>query len=105
MKAHDQVAVGALRSALGAVDNAEAVDASHAPAQQPGVIAGGVAGLGAGEVPRLVLGEEDVAAIVRAEVAARRAPAAEYEAAGHADRADRLRAEAAAVEAVLDEPG
>ena len=35
MKARDSVAVAALRSVLGAIDNAEAVDAARAP--QPGV--------------------------------------------------------------------
>lgn len=54
MKARDAVAVSALRSALAAIDNAEAVDAAQAP--PPTVvdsdIACSVGGLLAGEVER-----------------------------------------------------
>gem|GEM_PF-809311 len=60
MKARDAVAVGALRAVIAAIDNAEAADPAHAPAQQPGPIAGGVKGLGAGEVPRRTLGDAEV---------------------------------------------
>jgi uncharacterized protein len=102
MKRRDAAAVGALRTALGAIDNAEAVDPSGAPPVQAGVIAGGVAGLGAGDVARRELDEDDIAGIVRAEVAERLAAAAEYDDAGQGERADRLRAEAAALTAVLD---
>lgn len=51
MRERQADAVAALRETLAAIDNAEAIDASAAPPVQHGVIAGGVAGLGAGEVP------------------------------------------------------
>jgi uncharacterized protein YqeY len=95
MKARDTIAVSALRSALAAIDNAEAVDCSDAPSIERGTIARGVAGLGAGEVPRRVLSDREVTQIVLAQVAEWRATAAEYERAGRDDHANRLRAEAA----------
>lgn len=96
MKARDMTAVAALRSALGAIDNAEAVDAARAPTVNIGDadIANSAVGLGAGDVERLVLTETQMADIVRAEVADRRAAAADYERAGRHDRAERLRGEA-----------
>src|SRR5262245_1831305 len=84
LKARDRVAVAALRSALGAIDNAQAVEAPPAPLSG-GVIAGAVTGLGAGEAPRRELSECDIAAIVRGEVADRRAAAEDYERAGRLD--------------------
>ena len=83
-----------VRSALGAIENAQAADASAAPAQQPGRIAGGVAGLGAGEVPRRELSDAEAVAIVRTQIGEWLAAAAGYERAGEAEAATRLRAEA-----------
>lgn len=60
-------AVAALRVALAAIDNAEAAGPSAAPPLQHGVIAGGVAGLGAGEVPRKMLSTEAATMIVERE--------------------------------------
>jgi uncharacterized protein YqeY len=94
LKARDQTAVAALRSALAAIDNAHAVPAPPAP-RSGGVVAGAVSGLGAGDAPRRDLSDGDIASIVRAEVADRRAAAADYERAGRADAAARLSAEAA----------
>ena len=91
LKARDAVAVSALRSALAAVENAGAVEASHAPSPGSGPIAGAVAGLGASEVERRPV---DVRAVVAAEVEHRRAAAREYVDLGRPDRADRLTAEA-----------
>jgi uncharacterized protein YqeY len=65
LKARDQEAVPALRSALSAIGNAEA--------------------------ERRHLTEADVAAIVRAEAAEREAAASQYERAGHAGQAAGLR--------------
>jgi uncharacterized protein YqeY len=95
MKARDAIAVAAFRSALGAIDNAEAADPSDAPVIQPGVIAGGVAGLGAGEVPRRLLSDEQATEIVRGQIANWQAAAADCEEAGRQDYAARLHAEAA----------
>ena len=110
MKERDTVAASALRSALSAIANAEAVSlpaASSGPparsaAQSSPHFAGAVAGLGAAEVSRREVTEDESAAIAAAEAADRRAAARDYQAAGHADRADRLRREAQAIEAALD---
>jgi uncharacterized protein len=48
-------------------------------------------------------GEDDVAAIVRREAEERLAAAASYDGVGHDDRAERLRAEADALAAFLDD--
>ena len=103
MRERDTVAVAALRSALGAIDNAEAVDPGQrvAPAASHPRLAGTLAGLGAGEVPRRELTEPELEAVVRAEVAERAAAAAEFERAGRTDRGSQLRAEAAVLAAAL----
>ena len=82
-----------MRSTLAAIANAEAVPA---PATSTPLV-----GLGAGEAARRHLSQEDVLQIVRAEIAERMAVAAEYERLGRIDAADRLRAEAAALEHLL----
>jgi uncharacterized protein YqeY len=102
MKARDTTAVSALRSALGAIDNAQAADASEAPAAQSGVIAGGVAGLGAGEVARRALSESEIEALLRDEITERQSEAADRARTGHHDRAAALLAEAAVLLRVLD---
>jgi hypothetical protein len=103
LKARGAVAVAALRSALAAIDNAEAVEG--APAPRPAAadtrIAGTVGGLGAAEVERPSLTGAQMDAIVRAEVAEREAAARAYERAGRHDRAERSRAEAGVLSALL----
>ncbi|HWU89928.1 MAG TPA: hypothetical protein VN253_21850 [Kofleriaceae bacterium] len=84
-------AVAVLRETLAAIDNAEAAESSAAPPVQHGVIAGGVAGLGAGEVPRRMLSAEAVTAIVESEVQERRDAATTYSALGRHDEATTLR--------------
>jgi uncharacterized protein YqeY len=64
-----------------------------------------VAGLHAAEVPRRVLSEDDVRAIVAREVTDRRAAAETYRAAGRPDRAQTVLAEADLLTAHLDVPG
>ncbi len=98
MRARQPDAVAVLRSTLAAIDNAEAADASAGPKVQDGVIAGGVAGLGAGEVARRALGAAEVLAVVERELSELRAAAASYEALGRADEAATLRAKLAALE-------
>jgi uncharacterized protein len=112
MKERDTVAMSALRSALGAIANAEAVPLQEAPAGPSAAppappsenvpIAGSVAGLGGAEIDRRVLTEDEATAIAAAEAADRRAAARDYQAAGHADRAARLLREAQAIESALD---
>ena len=94
MKRRDKVATAAARAALAAIDNAEASDAAAAPEAESGSIAGGVHGLGRGEVDRRSLSIDEVEAIVRREIAERRAAAVEYRRAGVPERADLLDAEA-----------
>jgi hypothetical protein len=114
MKARDRVAVAALRSALAAIANAEAVDPPQPPppAQRPDhggsgsgpAFAGAVAGLGATEVERRRLSGVQVEEVVRAEVAERETAAAGYERAGQLEHAERLRAEAKVLTSYLDQP-
>ena len=121
MKARDRVAVAALRSALAAIANAEAVDPSrasppaarspdpgpsaeppdprtgHQEAAGPGgdpPFAGTVAGVGATEMERRGLTGEQVEEVVRAEIAERETAAAGYEHTGQLEHAERLRGEA-----------
>lgn len=102
IKARDTVAVAALRSALAAIDNAEAVTVDAAPsvAADPNV-AGSMVGLGAGEADRRVLSEADIIRLIRIEAEERRSAARDYERAGRHDRAARLLAEAAVLAAHL----
>jgi uncharacterized protein YqeY len=102
MKARDAAAVSALRTTLAAIANAEAVEAPAVP-ETTGRIAGARIGVGAGEAARAELSEEQIASIVRAEVAERVEAAADYERAGQAEPAERLRAEAAVLTAHLGE--
>ncbi len=94
MRARDKVAVSALRATLGALDNAEAVPVGEAELR--GVaLEQSPAGAGATEAVRRELSERDEEDVVRAEVAERLEAAAQLTAPAHADRAARLRAEAA----------
>jgi uncharacterized protein len=102
LKQRDTAAISALRSALAAIGNAEALPAPAAQGGEGGqYVAGSIAGLGAGEASRRVLTEAEIVGIVRTEIAERRVAAAHYEQAGHAARADRLRREADALAAVV----
>ena len=102
LKARDTGAVSALRSAMGAISNAEAVAPAARPAGTGSAhFAGTVAGLGAGEVQRRLLTEADAAAIVRQEAAEREAAASQYERGGRAAEAARLREGARALMAAL----
>ena len=116
LKTRDLVAAFALRSALGAIGNAEAVPATpDVPAPGSGAASGLVrtdspyvaqaaAGAGAAEVSRRPLSQADVSGIVRAEISERETTAGQYELAGHADRAARLRREAQILRQVLGGP-
>ncbi|QIM22219.1 GatB/YqeY domain-containing protein [Phycicoccus sp. HDW14] len=93
MRARDSTAVAALRSALAAVANAEALPVPDAPAA--GAIEQARVGVGAADAPRLELGEDDVRRIVRAEVTERESAAEVMAGHGRHDDVQRLRAEAA----------
>ena len=96
MKARDSVSVSALRSALAAIENAEAVDmtTNPPPATENSHIAGSVSGLGNAEVERRVLGDGEAERLVRDEAEERQSVARDLERAGCHQRAARLRAEA-----------
>jgi len=105
MRTRDVVAAFALRSALSAIGNAEAVPAANVPAPSAtsSHVAGAAAGVGAAEVPRRRLSEADISEIVRAEAAERVTAAGQCEHAEHPDRAERLRREARILLGVLGE--
>jgi uncharacterized protein YqeY len=126
MKARDQPAVTALRSALAAIDNAEAVDSAEATSTAEGhpavagqvtggevasrevtggEIAGAAVGLGAAEVERRTLTSAEMEAIVREEVAERQTAARAYERVGQSGQAERLRAEMVVLSAYLGDSG
>jgi uncharacterized protein len=93
LKARNAAAISALRLALSAIGNAEAVDPGPGRPAWTGSahFAGAVSGLGAGEAERRDLSEADVAMIVRAQAAERESAAAEYERSGYAEAAAGLR--------------
>ncbi|WP_285576968.1 hypothetical protein [Actinoallomurus iriomotensis] len=101
MRARDKVAVSALRSALAALDNAEAVPVDGSG---PRGLEQSPVGVGATEAVRRELSERGMADIVRAEAGERLEAAARLTAPAQADRATRLRAEAAVLMRFLDGP-
>jgi arsenate reductase (glutaredoxin) len=94
LRRRDAIAVSALRSALSAIGNAEAVTAPAATSTTSTHIAGSAAGLGAAETRRRELSEAEVSRILQAEISERLAAARGYDASGHPDRAQGLRQEA-----------
>ncbi|MFI9645669.1 hypothetical protein ACIHAA_05140 [Streptomyces sp. NPDC052040] len=104
MRARDKAAVSALRATLAALDNAEAAPVGEAELRGLALEQSPV-GAGATEVARRELSERGVVDVVRAEVAERLEVAARLTAPAHADRAARLRAEAAVLLGFLGDPG
>jgi uncharacterized protein YqeY len=84
------------------IDNAEAVDVSLAPRSQSGVIVGGVAGLGAGEVARRTITDDDVRVLLRDAITEREGAAAQYDELQRLDDAARLRMEIVVLARVLE---
>jgi uncharacterized protein len=101
MRARRAAAVSVLRDTLAAIDNAEAAELSAAPLVEAGVIAGGVAGLGTGDVARKSLTSEEVTGIVQRELAERREAAVQYVSLGRTEEAETLRAQADLLAALL----
>jgi hypothetical protein len=92
MKARDRVAAGALRSVLGAIDNAEAVEAPPtSTAATSEFVAGAVVGVGAAEADRRTLTVDQARAIVEQEITDRRAAIPAF--AGGGGRAEQRAAE------------
>jgi uncharacterized protein YqeY len=102
MKARDAIAVAALRSALSALANAEAVaplyDPTHVGSPH---VAGSREGVGGGDVPRARVTADRQCALLREQVRAWRSAADEASLGGRSDHAARLRAEAEVVERAL----
>ena len=103
MRDRDRVATAALRDAIAALDNAEAIDPVDDVTSAAGAyVAGGVVGLGAAEAERRVLDLVSQRAILRADMEARLDAAATYEHRGHPARGAQLRVEADVLRAVLE---
>lgn len=96
MKARDKDAVAALRTALAAIDNAEAVPvpAPAGPAASSEYVAGTSVGLGSAEAARRELTLDDLHTVLRAQIDEGLAEADTYAAHGRPDDADRLRRQA-----------
>jgi uncharacterized protein YqeY len=96
LSARDLVAASALRSALSAIANAEAIAPAETGSNRPSSehFAGAAAGLGAAEAARRELTETDIAEIVSAEINDRRSAADDYDRLDRPDQAARLRREA-----------
>ena len=103
MKQRDATAVAALRSALGAIDNAEAVAPAPLADTTDGPIAGASTGLGSAEAARRDLSEDEAVAVVQAEIADRLDASTLYQQAGKHDQAREVAAEAAVLVRVLDD--
>ena len=99
----DRIAVAALREAIAALDNAEAIQPDRDLQAETGeYVAGGVVGLGAAEAERRILDAEAQRAIVRAEIQTRLAAATTYEKHGRSARGAELRSGAEVLLAALD---
>lgn len=105
MKARERDTVSALRTAIAALDNAEAVEVAddpHAASRATSEhVAGASVGVGAAETARRTLTADDVRGVLRAQIAERTTEADQYEALGQADAAARLRREADALRPYL----
>jgi uncharacterized protein YqeY len=101
MKARDTPAVEAIRTALAAIDNAEAVEIADTTAFTVSRIAGSAGALGAAERSRRSLTEDEMAELVEREATDRRAAAEGYEQEGYPERAEELRTSAAVLDGLL----
>jgi uncharacterized protein YqeY len=100
MKRRDAVLLPVLRATLAALDNAEAVPVTDSG---PAALQATPVGVGVREAERRELSEDDVHRVVRAEILERQTAARDFERAGHPAPAEKLRAEATALAAFVDE--
>jgi hypothetical protein len=102
MKARDADALAALRTAIAAIDNAEAVavPSTRAPVTSSHV-AGARSGAGSTEAARQRLGSDESRDILRGQIAEHAREADRYDTLGQADAAERLRRQARTLEAYL----
>ena len=99
MRARDLDATRAVRSLLGAIDNAGAVEVTHEPTSTgSAAIAGATPGAGSSEADRREVDADGVAAIVAGHLQELRDAAARYRDAGDAERAEAVARELAALE-------
>ena len=103
LKQRDAALVAALRTTLAALDNAEAVPSEEADSRGLALEQTPV-GVGAREVARRELSDEEVEHRVRAEIDERQTAALVYDRAGEHERALRLRHEAESLAAVAGLP-
>jgi hypothetical protein len=102
LKARDTDTVAALRTAIAAIDNAQAVPVSSAsPAAGSTHVAGARSGAGSTEAPRRHLSSGELRDILGAQVTEHAREADRYDASGHADAAERLRRQARTLAAYL----
>lgn len=102
MKAREAEVVSALRSAIAAIDNAEAIEVEDATlVASSDHVAGASVGAGSSEAERRVLTLDDIRAVLRAEIEGRIADADQYDAHNRSDAADQLRREAATLTTYL----
>jgi hypothetical protein len=98
----DRIAVAALRDAIAALDNAEAIPTdADMPARSGEYVAGAAVGLGAAEAERRILDAGEQRAIVRAVIEMRLAAASTYDEHGQSARAGDLRSGAEILIAIL----
>jgi uncharacterized protein len=95
LKTRDSDAVAALRTAMAAIDNAEAIPApaTNSPTMSAHV-AGSRGGLGSTEAVRRQLSASEVRNILRDQIAEHSREAERYDTLGQADAAERLRSQA-----------
>lgn len=107
MRERDRAATSALRSAVAAIENAEAVPVVDCPTVATSAdVAGAALGIGAAEAERLVLDATDERRVVAAELVALAEAEAACAAAGDTERATAASAGARVLRDVLDDvPG
>ncbi|MEU2942440.1 GatB/YqeY domain-containing protein [Nocardiopsis alba] len=102
MRERRRETVSALRTALAALDNAEAAPAPETPSTTVNEhVAGSRSGVGSTEAPRRVLSADRVRALLNEQIEERTVEADRYEAHGRHDAARRLRTEADALRPYL----
>ncbi len=105
LKTRDTDAVSALRTAIAAIDNAQAVPASvPSPTTASAHVAGAASGAGSTEAPRRHLGRGEPHDILRAQIAEHAREADRYQMLGREETAERLRRQARTLNAYLRTP-
>jgi uncharacterized protein len=103
LKARDSDALAALRTAIAAIDNAQAVPAPGTnPPTSSARIADARSGAGSTEAPRLQLTGSQLRDILRGQITERAAEADRYDALGQAAAAQRLRRQAGTLATYLE---